>query len=123
MPRQLVAKVGEREEENLPAEEKKIMRDAIQDELWYVTFTPEPVSIKERFTAWVVKKLTPKWGLIKEAKTVDLPFTIEEIEEQLLQRSVERRASSKSSSPNMREYSQENVMELRIPLGITVNRT
>ncbi len=48
---------------------------------WYVTFAPEPQSLKQRVSKWIVGKFTPEWSLIREATTIEPPFSREEAED------------------------------------------
>ena len=65
--------------------ERRLMRDTIEGGLlWYVHFVDTPSNLKERFVMWVMRKLTPGFKLVKETKTLELPFNIEEVQEQLM---------------------------------------
>jgi len=92
--------------EKLSIVDKMIMRDARENNLWYVEFIPTPEGIKETFVSWVVRKFTPEWSLISASKTVETPYSKEEIGEALLGRIETYRATFNSPPP-------DNVMILK----------
>ena len=99
--------LSERAIERIDATNKKILHDTREDRLWYVEFAPKPKGIKQRVAAWFVARWAPEWALIAQAKSVDIPFSSEEIGEALLSRQEEYHSRMNTPPP-------KNVMVLQL---------